>query len=171
MVELIVAMAVIAIAIGPVFNLLSSSNKVSNASMYEVMASLHAGELSEQLLRLKPTILHDLRQKTGKGIDQLIADPAFQQKLSPDATLGWQAIMAALPAPTSETDITFFLSPLDPAFISRTINVQEVAAATELFTSATGRFFNVYIGLSWKLNPNDQVVHGATFSCLLRESP
>jgi hypothetical protein len=172
LVEVAVAIIVIALAMGPIINLLSASNKVSNASVFEVMASHHASELGEQLQRLKPWILRDLRIQTGKRIDQLLQEPAFLGALSPAGNTTGEAYLVPLVPSNPIVDVAFFLSPLDPGFEYRTLVAQLLDAndpRLEIFKATTGNYYDVSIGLGWKLNPTHPNVHGATFSLILRE--
>jgi len=174
MVEILVAVVVLGLAVGPMITLLSASNRTSNASAYEVMAAHYACEFGEQLQRLSPH-LKALRQKTGKTIEDLLTDPSFETLIGPGGGPPGEPFIARFPVPNpADTDVAFFLSPLDPAFTERKFLVNELnnnAPGLQVLKATSGKYWDVTIILSWKLNPTDPGSRSASYSLILREDP
>jgi prepilin-type N-terminal cleavage/methylation domain-containing protein len=174
LIEIMVAVVVVALALGPLFSLLSASNRVSNASAYEVMAVQYAAELGEQLQRLSPKI-RDLRTASTKSIDQILMDPAMDALLGPGGNPSGEPYMIQLPVDPSiapDTKVGFFVSPLDPNFTARRLFVRQLDAsdpALTVWNDTNGIFWDVTVNLSWKFNPTDPITLHASYSFLLRE--
>ena len=173
-IEVLVAIVVISLTFGPIIHLLSASNKVSNASAYEVMASHYASEAGEQLQRMAPR-LKELRLKTGKTVEQILTDPSFETLIGPGGGPSGEPYMARLPVPDpTVTDVALFLSPLDPAFTQRKFLVNRLNntdGALQVMKTGSGEYWDVTIILAWKLQPDDPIYHGASYSVILREDP
>ena len=169
--EIVVAVLIVGLALGPIITLLGSSNKASNASVYEIMASMYSAELGEQLQRLAPR-LKDLRMKTGMDILVLLTDPELERKIGPEGSTAGKPFMMHLPVPDpSVTDVAFFLSPLDPAFTERKFLVTKLDNSDprlKVFKNGTGDYWDVTISLAWK-QPADTIIHRAWYSVILRE--
>lgn len=163
LIEVLVATVVISLALGPLIHLLSSSNRASNASIYEVMAVHYASELGEQLQRLSSR-LKPMTTATGKSVKQLFEDPTVLGALGPQATPVSDPGTVVVPG----TNVLLFFSPLHPNFQTRRLVVRQLNSTGRLLLNL-GKYWDVTIGLSWKLSPTDQVVHGASFSIILRE--
>ncbi len=151
MVEIMVAVFIIGLAVGPLIGVLSSSNKMSNASIYEETAVHYAREISDQLLRLAPNlndIVGDAQSLTGDSslnLASILNDNGFRSKLE-DHLPAAEAI--PLQVNGNELPVRLLISPLDPAFTKRRIT------ATALDTSSNtllkvDRFWKVKIELAW----------------------
>jgi len=163
LIEVLVAVVVVSLALGPLIHLLSSSNRASNASIYEVMAVHYASELGEQLQRLSSR-LRPMTTATGKSVKQLFEDPSIRTALGPQATPASEPDTVLIPG----TNVILFSSPLHPNFVSRRLSVRPLNKTGRVLLNL-GNYWDVTIGLSWKLTPTDEVVHGASFSIILRE--
>ncbi|MBI3038207.1 hypothetical protein HYY75_04020 [bacterium] len=165
MVEVMFAVVIAGLALGPLISNLSSSNKASTASMYEVMAVHYANELSEQLRRLSP-YLTDIQGITGQTLDSLLSDPDFNTELSATSQPPKGIYVPG-------TNVTLFLSPLEPSFYERKVDVRKIAPPAGLSVLNSGTYWDVKIILSWKLSPNEPVSakHSANFSLILWEKP
>lgn len=172
LIEIVVAVMIVALAVGPIFTLLGSSNKVSNASVFEVMASMYSAELGGQLQRIAPR-LKDLRVKSGKDILVMLTDTAFERKIGPAGSTTGKPFLVHLPlSDPTNTDVALFLSPLDPAFTERKLLVTKLDNTDprlKVLKAGTGDYWDVTIRLSWKLQPSDPTSHTALYSVILRE--
>ena len=172
MIELTIAMSVFALALTPIINLMGSSHRVSNASAFELMAVHYAAELGEQIQRISPN-LKDIKLKTGKNLEDLLTSPSVVALLGPGGNLSGQAYMVKLTDPADlETDISLFVSPINPAFTSRRFYVKRLdntSPSLLVYNSGSGIFWDVTISLSWKLSPSNPVTHAASYSFIIRE--
>jgi len=152
MVEIMVAVVIIGLSVGPLIGLLSSSSKMSNASIYEEMAVHYAREIADQLMQFGPKfpgIVDDAIAATGDSTINLagiLNDPGFRSKLEQHNA---STMPVNLEAGGNELPVRFVLSPLDPAFTRRRLT------ATELSTSSNSilkvdRFWKIKIELAWK---------------------
>ncbi|MBF0543115.1 MAG: prepilin-type N-terminal cleavage/methylation domain-containing protein [Candidatus Riflebacteria bacterium] len=167
LVEILVAITVLSLAVGPMIGILSSSNKVSNASVYEVMAVNYASELAEQIQRLSPFI-RSISLATGKTVKQIFEDPLFLIELgktgnSPDGN----PRIVQIPG----TRISLLVSWLHPNFLERTLSVQQLnpPLSDPNALLKIGKFWDVTISFTWKLAQNDSIDYTASFSVILRE--
>ncbi|RCK73126.1 MAG: hypothetical protein OZSIB_2623 [Candidatus Ozemobacter sibiricus] len=172
LIEILVAVAVMTLALGPMVSLLSSSNRVSNASIYEVMAVHYAAELAEQLQRFAGRfgdILADARQRSGNSsltLDGLLMDPGFTAALETihDET-------KAIPLQTSGVPlkVSLFVSPLHPLFYRRRLEARPLDTSGLTLLNA-GRYWDIKITLAWRLAPSEPPDrHRAEFSVVVRE--
>ncbi len=172
LIEILVALAVMTLALGPMITLLSSSNRVSNASIYEVMAVHYAAELAEQLQRFAgryDDILTDARIRSGNGgltLDALLMDPGFTTELETihDET-------KAVPLQTSGVPlkVSLFVSPLHPLFSRRRLEARPLNNTGMALLNA-GRYWDIKITLAWRLAPSEPPDrHRAEFSVIVRE--
>ncbi|GAB4284653.1 MAG: hypothetical protein Kow0029_31280 [Candidatus Rifleibacteriota bacterium] len=151
MVEIIVAVVIIALATGPLIGVLSSSNKMSNASIFEEMAVHYARELSDQLLRLGnnfSAIVNDARSLTGDSsinLASILNDPGFSARLGEHAD-GPKAVPLQIAG--NELPVRIILSPLDKAFIKRKISVVGMDTSSNSVLN-TNKFWKVKIELAW----------------------
>ncbi len=152
MVEIMVAVFIIALAVGPLIGLLSSSNRMSNASIYEEMAVHYAREISDQLLSLSTRIsdvVNDAKTLTGDSsltLASILNDAAFRAKLEEhndgSTAVSMQAGGTVLP-------VRLTISPLDPAFSKRRITVTAMDTSSNNILK-TDKFWKVKIELAWK---------------------
>mgnify|MGYP001209431437 CR=1 FL=1 len=151
LVEVLVAIAVMSLAIIPLTGLLSSSNRMSNASVYEEMAVHYARELADQLLNLTPrfpALVDEARVITGGSnldLAAILNDNGFASRImQPGGGTGF----AALEANGRQLPVTLMLSPLDEAFFRRRITATPLdCSGNRLFKNA--KFWKVTIELAW----------------------
>ena len=152
MVEIMVAVVIIALSLGPMIGLLSSSNRMSNASIYEEMAVHYAREISDQLLSLSSKfsdIVNDARVMTGDSTLTLAAilnDATFKSKLEEHAD---ESSALSLYASGNQLPVRMLVSPLDKAFSRRRITVSELNTSSNSVLKAN-RYWKVKIELAWK---------------------
>ena len=152
LVEIMVAVVIIAMAVGPLIGLLSSSNRMSNASIYEEMAVHYAREISDQLLSLSTKfadIVNDARLLSGDSsisLADILNDPAFHNSLEEhhdgQVALPMQINGNLLP-------VRLMLSPLDQAFSRRRITVSELSTTANSLLKSE-KYWKVKIELAWK---------------------
>jgi hypothetical protein len=151
MVEIAVSVTIIALAVGPLIGVLSSSNRMSNASIYEEMAIHYGREISDQLLRLNPQfskIVADARALTGDSslnMDDILNDSGFSGSLEAHNTLP-QAVDLQISG--TRLPVRIMVSALNKAFTRRRIVVEslEVSSNTSL---NTGKYWKAKIELEW----------------------
>lgn len=152
MVEIMVAVVIIALATGPLIGLLSSSNKMSNASIYEEMAVHYAREISDQLLRLSPNfsdIISDAKSLTGDSsitLASILNDSGLVARMEEHGN-GPRAI--PLQVNSTILPVRLVLSPLDKAFSKRRISVTSMDTSSNT-TLTVEKFWKVKIELSWR---------------------
>ena len=165
MVEVLVAAVIVGMAVGPMIATLSSSNRASGASGFEIMAVHYASELGEQIQRLS-LHLQPLHSATGKTAKDLLEDFSVLSVLGPQTPPQTSPVMVQLPG----TDVSLFASPLHPNFTARNLIVEPLSpSSTNLLN--LGTFWKVTISLAWRMAANDPVIHGASYSVILREEP
>ncbi|MGM0599528.1 MAG: type IV pilus modification PilV family protein [Candidatus Rifleibacteriota bacterium] len=151
MVEIMVAVVIIALATGPLIAVLSSSNRMSNASIYEEMAVHYGREISDQLLRLSPmleNVVIDARTLTGDSsinLGNILNDSDFCAAMEAQnpalKAIPFKVNGVALP-------LRLVLSPLDPAFTRRRIQAERLdTSSNSLLNSAN--YWKVNIELAW----------------------
>ncbi|HNV69885.1 MAG TPA: type II secretion system protein [Candidatus Ozemobacteraceae bacterium] len=164
LIEVLVTIAVLSLALGPLVQLLSSSNRMSNASVYEVMAVHYAAEINEQLQWLaQNNTIAMVKAATGRDLEDLLTDPLLQAQME-NMTPGLGPYLAKFPG----TEISLLLSPLHPNFTGRRLYVKRLDS-TSATTLNTGVYWDVTVSLSWKLSQSDARDHMASFSTILRE--
>ncbi len=168
LVEILVALTVIALALGPLIALLSSSNRASNASIYEVMAVHYAGEMSEQLQRLAPNLGDILTEaRTTSGNLALTVEGLFNnlQLETAMSQVSSQPVLVQIP----NTNVGFLLSPLDQNFDERKVTVSKLDD-TGFALLGPGNYYDFKITLKWKVSPSEPTGrHSACFSVILKE--
>ncbi len=152
MAEIVVAIFIIGLAVGPLIALLSSSNRMSNASIYEEMAVHYARELSDQILRYSsniPEIVQDAKTLSGSSsvtFAKILADTEFNAKLE-NYTTGPTCIPFSYNGTRLKTRI--IVSPLEKVFKKRRLEVKEVDSSSNSVLK-TGKFQKVIITIAWK---------------------
>lgn len=152
MVEIMVAVVIIGLSVGPLIGLLSSSSKMSNASIYEEMAVHYAREIADQLLRFGPRfpdIVDDAIAATGDSsisLAGILNDTGFRDKLEQH---GNSTLPIALEVNGNTLPVRFILSPLDSAFTRRRLTVTEAGTSANTILKVD-RFWKVKIELAWK---------------------
>lgn len=152
MVEIMVCVVIIALSTGPLLGLLSSSNRMSNASIYEEMAVHYAREIADQLLTLSPkfsSVVNDAMVLTGDAslnLASILNDSNLREQMeaySDDtAAIPLQAGGCVLP-------VRLVLSPLDKAFSKRRITLSDLSTGSNSLLKGD-RFWKATIELSWK---------------------
>ncbi len=163
LVEVLVACVVVGLAAVPMLGMLSSSNRTSRASVFEIMAVQYAEELGEQLLRLSQR-LKAIREVTGESIKTLLEDPQVVAALNPQTPPAVEPGIVRIPG----TEIVLLCSPLNPNFLARVVKIEQLDTAGKQILK-NGIFWSVTIGLAWRMTKNDPVIHNASFSLVLRE--
>lgn len=170
-VELMVAIVLLVMILGPLLALLSSTNKTANVSMYEILAFQYASELGEQIQRLSP-FLKELSFGTKVSLDQILANPQLVQALSPDPPVSGPSIIPLIKS--GGANVTLAVSGLHPAFVSRRLcarKLQNQDPRLKILNAEVGEFWDLTVSLQWKLAPQEAIVHGASFSYIIREAP
>lgn len=164
-----ISVVILGIILGPQIVLLHSAHRYSNLSLFELLAVHYGSELGEQLQKLGPH-LKDIRLQTGKDLGEMCSDASF---LTPLGTVGGNPFILRLPVPNpTVTDVGFFISPLEPGFVTRTVEVEELDSTDsnlQIWDQSAGIFWRATVGLAWRSAPNDPKVHAASFSFILRE--
>jgi len=151
LVEVLVAVAIMSLAMVPLTGLLSSSNRMSNASVYEEMAVHYAREIADQLLNLSPRlsgIVDDAREITADislDFGAILNDSGFAgkivQKVNSTGLVNLEVKGRQLPA-------AIMLSPLNEFFNRRRITATPVDnSGHRIFRSA--KIWKVLIELAW----------------------
>lgn len=152
MVEIMVAVVIIGLSVGPLIGLLSSSSKMSNASIYEEMAVHYAREISDQLLRFGPKfpdIISDAIAATGDSsitLATILNDNNFRDKLEQHNS---ETAPIALEAGGNTLPVRLIISPLDPAFTRRRLTVSQMNTSANSILKVD-KFWKVKIELAWK---------------------
>lgn len=159
MVELMVAIAIIGLAIGPLILVLSDSNKANKASIYEEMATHYARELAHQFLRMDKDIAHIVQEaKIQTGNSAL----TFKEVLSPinGASSGKLSDLSktqpyCIPIKIGGKTLDYRLivsSLIQPAFKNRKIEIVKLSTSSNNVLK-NGNFWKVIITISWA-DPN-----------------
>lgn len=152
MAEVMVAVAIIALATGPLIALLTSSNRMSNASIYEEMAVHYARELSDQLLRMDhrlSDIVNDARVNSGNSsikLEDILTDTTFINKLEAHET---KPVCIPLQVNGTVLEQRIIVSPLHKFFQKRRISLEEMNTSSNTVLK-TGKFWKVIFTLGWK---------------------
>ncbi len=152
MVEMMVAVVIIGLAIGPLLGTLSSSNKMTNASIFEEMAVHYGRELSDQLMRLSSqfsNIVDDARIAAADpsiNLGNILNDPGFMAKLEEHTP---QTRPIPLQVNGTELPVRLIISPIDQAFVKRRIVVTSLPSSTNQVLNDPG-FWKICIEISWK---------------------
>lgn len=152
MVEIMVAVVIIALAVGPLIGLLSSSNRMSNASIYEEMAVHYAREISDQLLSFSTRlsdVINDARTLTGDStltLASILNDAVFQAELETHREF---STAIPLQAGGTKLPVRLVISPLDQSFTRRRITVTAMDTSSNNILK-TEKYWKVKIELNWK---------------------
>ncbi|MFZ5952790.1 MAG: hypothetical protein ACOYXC_18955 [Candidatus Rifleibacteriota bacterium] len=158
MVELLVAIAVLSFALGPLVVLLSSSNQMSNQSMYEELSVHHCRVLTDQFLRFTPKIsriVENARKITGntklnlgdllndKGFNNELSDPNRQRDFIPFQYLG------------KETSFRMFVPRMNDVFIRRFVEAELLDSSSNKHLK-DANFWKIKVTVAWKASENEQ---------------
>ncbi len=155
MVEILVAVAIISLAVGPLIGLLSSSSRMSNASIHEEMAVHYAREIADQLLTLSPklaSVVDDAQTATGDAslnLASILNDSGFRDQMEAYAD---DTGAVPLQVGGQTLPVRLVLSPLNRAFTKRRVTLSELDTSSNQLLKAD-RFWEAKIELSWK-DPN-----------------
>lgn len=157
MAELVVAISVIAMAVGPLIALLSSSNQMSNHSIYEEMSVHYCREITDQLLRFSPKIpiiVDAARKATGNSMltfGDLVNDKGFNLSLmNKDA----EGNFVELQNFGKTTGYRISVSKMDEVFHKRKIRAVLLDSSSNKHFK-TGRFWKIVVTVGWRPSPND----------------
>ncbi|MBF0408338.1 MAG: hypothetical protein HQM10_13390 [Candidatus Riflebacteria bacterium] len=149
LVEIVIALFIAGIAIAPVVNLLTATNKETSTSIYQVMAAYYSNEIIEQItqLNLSPGFKR-ICETTGKEVPELL------QSLNID--LGDTTIVEPRKISLLGLNLFFLVSPLSEGFASRKIEVEEVTGASG---NIPGKFYKLTIKVGWNF-PGEVAISG-----------
>ncbi len=144
LIETALTLLLLAIIFPTLYGMFSQTNYAAKVSIFEVMATNYATEISEQLLDLSsnPTYL------VGKKLIPLLKanEEAIKQNLSAPSDI--PVAVALGTASADGTRVALFVSPLDKAFSERSIRVLD----TEEVTSGTlPEVTPVLITIKWRI--------------------
>ena len=157
MAELIVAITVIALAVGPLIALLSSSNQMSNHSIYEEMSVHYCREITDQLLRLTPKIplvIDAARKATGNTkltLGDLLNDKGFNNILADKKA---DANFVDLQNLGKSSGFRISISKMDEVFHQRQVRAILLDSSSNKHFK-DGRFWKVVVTVGWQASPND----------------
>lgn len=172
LVEVLVAITLVSLAFIPLTGLLSSSNRMSNASIYEEMAVHYARELSDQLLMMCPrfpSLVAEAKERTGHNLLDLatiLNDDEFAKKITKPAS---DTMVIPLEVSGMQLPASLVLSPLDNAFLLRQVSIGPMNTdGNKVFHNA--RFWKATIELVWlDQTAGSDVIRGITMIIFLRE--
>lgn len=152
MAELVVAIAVIAMAVGPLIGVLTSSNQMSNHSIHEEMSVHYCREITDQLLRLTPkvpVIVDSARRLTGNRrltFADLLNDAGFNRSLcgeeTGDGLLAFQNM-------GKETGYRIYVSKMGEVFTRRKVRAELLEASSNRHLKE-GNFWKITVTVAWK---------------------
>lgn len=154
MVELMVAAVVIALTVGPLLGLLSSSNRISSGSLHEEMAVHYAREICDQLLSLgqrKAEIVNDAKIMTGNpsiSLGSILNDSGFQAMLEEH---GDNTKIIPLQTNGTMLPVRFTVSPLNQAFSRRRITANTMSSSANSILKS-GNYLKIMVQVVWKAN-------------------
>lgn len=172
LIEILVAITLVSLAFLPLTGLLSSSNRMSNASIYEEMAIHYARELSDQLLMMCPrfpSLVAEAKDRTGHNLLDLatiLNDDEFAKKITKPAS---NTMIIPLEVKGMQLPATLVLSPLDNAFLLRQITLAPMNTdGNRVFHNA--RFWKATIELVWlDQTAGSDMIRDITMVIFLRE--
>lgn len=167
MVEIVVAIGVLALAIGPMLTLLSYSSKSTNYSVYEELAVQYAREIADQLLRLTPKFPSIINiAGPSANLSSLLSDSKFTYELNNKTHT--EPRLVNLTYKVKKLGTRIFLSPLKKMF-DRKIIIS--AVNTSFLTSIkANKLWKVVINISWKdKNSTTQITKHVKMGILINE--
>jgi len=163
MAEIMVAVFIVGLIIGPLVLLLNQSTQKTNVSMYLFLAMHYADEIAQQLQRMAPhfdQILAEAKDPTSQTtptLRDLLMDGNFLnevKKLDNNFTLAFFQFGA------KKLQACLMLSPMDGHFKTRTLDVYPLVSQTSSILGQKN-FWKVNIILEWK-----EIQNGPTQSAL-----
>jgi hypothetical protein len=156
MAEVAIAALIIGLAVGPMFVLTSSTNRMSKISGYEIMACHYANEIADQLHRYSnyfPQLISEAKIATSNSntdLSHFLRDQTFLEKVS---EVNDQPIWVPFQTNGKEFGLSLYLSPLNARFSQRTIEVDIVndSASQVLKNDNDKKYYRVTIRLVWRI--------------------
>lgn len=141
--EIAFTLVIVGLIMGPILHLLTSTNRESSSSMFEVMATSYSRELAEQLLNLneRPGFAL-LCAAAKKGLPELL------EELNPELARTDSETPGRIPLGGEK--VFLLASPLIREFQERKILVEAVPAPSGK-PAGEPDYFKVVIRLSWSL--------------------
>lgn len=172
LIELMISVVILGLILGSQIVLLGSANRFSNVALNELLAIQYASELGGQIQKLGPH-LKDLRLKTGQSIKTICSNQNFHAGLNGSGQPEGSPFILRLPfSDLKNSDISLFLSPLEPGFVSRTLTFDELDSADpnlQVWDQTAGFFWRATICLGWKTSREEIKPRFASFSFIIRE--
>ncbi|PKL46234.1 MAG: hypothetical protein CVV42_17270 [Candidatus Riflebacteria bacterium HGW-Riflebacteria-2] len=156
MAELVVAVSVIAMAIGPLIALLTSSNQMSNHSIQEEMSVHYCREITDQLLRLAPKIpfiVESARKITGNNklsFADLINDSGFNKALANAENSSDCVAFQNLGLPT---EFRILISKMDKVFKFRQIRAERLDSSSNRHFKDLN-YWKIIVTVGWQPSEN-----------------
>jgi len=151
MAELVVAIAIIALAVGPLIALLSSSNQMSNHSIQEEMSVHYCREITDQILRMTPRIpfiVESARKLTGNNrlnFADLVNDEGFNQALANNQS---SADCASFQYLGQQTEYRLLISKMDEVFTLRQIRAEPLKTRLNKHFNRN-KYWKILVTVSW----------------------
>ncbi len=162
LIEILMGIIILSFLLLPLAHLMTGSQRVGKASGYEVMAGQYGWEILSQVRRLSPFL--PALAASGRTLKLLLEDEAVS------ADLQWVSTAPELKGiRLPGTDLALFVSPLDPHFTTRRIEVGAQLDDSGLQVLKGGTIWGVRVIIGWRLSPQDPVEHRAIFRMLIRE--
>ena len=144
MVEILIAVIVLALLIVPTFGLLSSSNRITQISTYEMLAMQYSSELVNQIINLSHKF-DDIQTKTGKSLEDILTDSALTSNLEQTGLTAPSIIQ--LP----DTQVSLLVSPLHPHFDKRRFFVEKLEPSlTSGSPLENGNYWRITVFTQWQ---------------------
>lgn len=150
--EVMVALLIVGLAVGPMFVLTQSSSESSKISGYEVMACQYANEISSQLNRHIPylsILLDEAREKTHNSnifLEHILADMHFLELLK---EVNDHPVWVPFQCNGKHLGLSLYLSPLHPNFTDRSLKIEELETNGNQLLIEKQKYYKVEIKLSW----------------------
>lgn len=156
MAELVVAISIIAMAIGPLISLLTSSNQMSNHSIQEEMSVHYCREITDQLLRLAPKIpfiVESAREITGNNklnFADLINDSGFNKAIANDKSTSDCVAFQNLGI---TTEFRILISKMDKVFKLRQIKAEKLDSSSNKHFKDLN-YWKIIVTVCWQPSEN-----------------
>lgn len=157
LVELLVAITVVSFALGPLIVLLSSSNQMSNHSIYEELSVHHCRVLTDQFLRFTPKIgkiVEAGRRASGNNrlsLGDLLNDPGFNRELAdPNRRRDFVPFQYL----GCETDFRLFIPRIGDVFTKRYVRAVLLNSDSNRILK-NGNFWKITVTVAWRASAND----------------
>ncbi len=172
MVEILVTLAILGLAIAPLFGLMDISARRTQTSMSFFLATQYADEIAQQLFRLStllPQMVGELAAAGGSssppGLAAMLMDKKFNEEFQKSDGF---FRMVPFQYQGKETKAFLVLSPLERHFLDRYLVAEELNPAGVKHLGGT-KLVKVYIHLKWQDSPTSKVQEAA-FPIILKSS-